>query len=131
MNKKGFTLVELLFVVVLMAIIAMITMPNIFEMLDSSKTKKYEEYEKILVENLKLYNIDKKEELWVNGAASISISGTDLLQFNPDINIDGCQINELNIIRTNNNYQYSVCLACQYDKNDATKIIYYPTNCNE
>lgn len=41
MNKKGFTLVELIAVVVIMAIIAMIATPNIISLIDNGKRSDY------------------------------------------------------------------------------------------
>ena len=116
MNNKGFTLIELLFVVVLMAIIAMITMPNIFEMLGESKETKYEEYEKLVIENLKLYNIDHRQDLWNGNTNPVTIDSSVLLAFNPDINIEGCTIKSSKISKSGSNYTYSVCLQCEEDK---------------
>ena len=41
MNKKGFTLIELIAVVVIMAIIALIATPNIVNMMDRGKKEDY------------------------------------------------------------------------------------------
>ena len=128
MNKKGFTLIEILFVVVLMAIIATITMPNIFKMLQSSKEKKYEEYEKLLIENMKLYNIDHKEELWGDNNEPKTITYQELLTTNSDINIEGCTVNKLTISRSGSTYVYSVCMHCPTDDDSN---FYYPKNCQE
>lgn len=135
MNKKGFTLIEILFVVVLMAIIATITMPNIFKMLQSSKDKKYAEYEKLLIENLKLYNIDHKEALWGTNNEVKTIGYLDLLTVNPDIDIEGCRASDsgkdpvLSISKSGNQYTYTVCMYCQ-SSNDSEPF-YYPKNCQK
>ena len=42
MNKKGFTLVELILIITLMAVISVIVIPNILDALSSSKQQKYE-----------------------------------------------------------------------------------------
>ena len=49
MNKKGFTLIELIAVVVIMAIIAMIATPNIINMIDSGNKGKYISDAKIFI----------------------------------------------------------------------------------
>lgn len=41
MNKKGFTLIELIAVVVIMSIIAIIATPNIINMIDKGKKDQY------------------------------------------------------------------------------------------
>lgn len=41
MNKKGFTLIELIAVVVIMSIIAVIATPNVINMMDTGNNKKY------------------------------------------------------------------------------------------
>ena len=49
MDKKGFTLIELIAVVVIMAIIAMIATPNIINMIDSGNKGKYISDAKIFI----------------------------------------------------------------------------------
>lgn len=125
-NKKGFTLIELILVIVLISAVALITLPNIFDMLNSGKDKKYVEFEKLLIENLKLYNIDHKEELWdftfTSEEKEIPYDQAEnglqpLLSSNPDINLDNCTVvnGGLKIARTNGQYNYSVCMHCEMD----------------
>ena len=115
MNKKGFTLVEMLLVVVLIAVVTSITMPNIYKMLNKSKTDKVDEYLKIVKENLKMYNIDNKED-WVSDG-TYAVEYNDLKKINPDIsNIeDICTSSILEITKQDNKYTYKVCLNCIID----------------
>ena len=55
MNKKGFTLVELLAVIVIMALIMGLAFPAVTGMINSSNQKKYEAYEKSMTEYAKAY----------------------------------------------------------------------------
>ncbi len=119
MNKKGFSLVEMLLVLVLMAIVSMIILPNISKMTSSSKEKEIEGYLKILEENLNLYVIDKKESIsWNNDKANITFD--ELKKVNPDIKIEKCSVDKLLITRiakesTMNdvyNYKFSICIVC-------------------
>ncbi len=64
MNKKGFTLVELMLVIVIIGIISVITIPNIMEALDDSRTEGGSTMEKTLKKQLELYNTDKEEDMW-------------------------------------------------------------------
>ena len=126
MNKKGFSLVEMLLVLVLIAIVSMIVLPNISKMTSSSKEKEIEGYLKLLEENLNLYVIDKKESIvWNNNQTEITYD--ELKKVNPDIKIDKCVVDKLLITRTEQEtvsdkqetvsditykYNYSICITC-------------------
>ena len=126
MNKKGFSLVEMLLVLVLIAIVSMIVLPNISKMTSSSKEKKIDGYLKLLEENLNLYVIDKKESIvWNNNQTEITYD--ELKKVNPDIKIDKCVVDKLLITRTEQEtvsdkqetvsditykYNYSICITC-------------------
>lgn len=115
-NKNGFTLAEVLVVVVLLAVIALITVPSVMKILNSNKDKQYEEYEKVLKDNLKIYAIDHSEELFVNGNSSVGVSYDELLQANPDINVGDCTNIKLKIENNSGKYNYNVCMACEKDE---------------
>ena len=119
MNKKGFSLVEMLLVLVLIAIVSMIVLPNISKMTSSSKEKEIEGYLKLLEENLNLYVIDKKESIvWNNNKTEITFD--ELKKVNPDIKIDKCVVDKLLITREEQEtlsnitykYNYSICITC-------------------
>lgn len=100
MNKKGFTLVELILVIVIIGIISAITIPNIMESLDESKKEGAKNVEKLLKENLELYNTDNEVDLWCLDPGCTNteenpknINITDLLDKNPDINMGECLLN--------------------------------------
>lgn len=60
MNKKGFTLVELIAVVVIMAIIAMIATPNIISMIDKGKKEDFVSNAEIFMSKaVYMYKLDK------------------------------------------------------------------------
>ena len=63
MNKKGFTLTELLVVIVILGIIAMITVPIINNAIADSRKKTYEEQERSIVNAAKLYMANYSTEL--------------------------------------------------------------------
>lgn len=121
MNKKGFSLVEMLLVLVLIAIVSAIVLPSIMKMTSSSKEKEIEGYKKIITENLNMYVIDKEKSISWNGNTAI-ISLEELKKVNPDIDISDCSIknDSLTIERTIKsttidevyNYSFDFCLTC-------------------
>lgn len=65
MNKKGFTLVELLAVIAIMALIAGISVPNIINMLDKGKQEDFIKDAKSIVAKAKYrYNMEKYKDMF-------------------------------------------------------------------
>lgn len=139
MNKKGFTLVELLLVLVIIGIIGAVTIPNIIESLDESKAKGGESVEQLLEKNLELYNIDNEEDLWdvENCVPQINRPEIEeLYNMNPDIDMGQCLLqdgNSLIIERfcdvQNNNkisYKYSAEIVCNKDFDSEGKKVANP-----
>ena len=63
MNKKGLTLVEMLLVVVLIAVIGLIVLPNISKMLNQADDKEVVGKAKLLRETLRMYVKDNEDTL--------------------------------------------------------------------
>ena len=113
MRNKGFTLVEIIVVIVFIAIISMVALPGIMKVLDKGKTSKYEEYETILKHNLELYNLDNEVDLWADESMrNVNVKSTQLKTSNQDINLGNCKISKLLISKNNNNYDYNACIEC-------------------
>ena len=148
MNKKGLTLVELLLVMVIIAIIGVIAIPNIIESLNASRGKSGESMEKLITENLQLYNTDNEVDLWsekYTTPSCVSFSNLDIIKkANQDIKLGECRLvnpNPMVIKRVGlHKYEYYVRLVCgknmpssdvinsnQYTKTDAyyNKNAYY------
>ena len=117
-NKRGFTLVEVLLVIVIISIITLLVMPNISDILSTGKNKKYKTIEDMVRTSLELYNIDYKEDLWSNEYTNVETYDVEdpktiIKQANPDLDLDGCVINKLKITRTGTDtFTYDVCISC-------------------
>ncbi len=117
-NKRGFTLVEVLLVIVIISIITLLVMPNISDILSTGKKKKYKTIEDMVRTSLELYNIDYKEDLWSNEYTNVETYDVEdpetiIKQANPDLDLDGCVINKLKITRTGTDtFTYDVCISC-------------------
>lgn len=75
MNNKGFTLTELIVVMVLIGIISLIAFPAIDKLQTQNQKEIYYEYEKVLKVGAKLYVDQYSRDLWSqgeNGCRSIS-----------------------------------------------------------
>lgn len=137
MKNKGFTLVELILVVVILGILSAIVIPGIMKSLNESRRDSGESIEKILKENLELYNIDHKDDIWCSENSkddglendtglntnckkpgdSHIVSVSDLYSTNPDIDMGECLLqnsNSLKIIRddSGDKFKYEVKIVC-------------------
>lgn len=121
MNKKGFTLVELILIITLMAVISVLVIPNILEALSSSKQQKYESLYKLVEKNMKLYNDKYSADLWNNENTSFDfceesnncINGVNKLkESGSDLTLDDCIINTMTITKNDTKYQYNLTMTC-------------------
>ena len=63
MNKKGFTLMELVAAFVIMAFIMMIILPGIEEIIDSNDDDMYKSYEKMMIEYARVSPLKKTKSI--------------------------------------------------------------------
>lgn len=137
MKNKGFTLVELILVVVILGILSAIVIPGIMKSLNESRRDSGESIEKVLKENLELYNIDHKDDIWCSenskddglendpglnkkckkpGESDI-VSISDLYSTNPDIDMGECLLQDSNSLKITRDYsgdkfKYEVKIVC-------------------
>ena len=136
MNKKGFTLVELILVVVILGIISVIVFPGIMKSLNQSKVNSAKSIEKVLRENLELYNIDHKDDIWCNDDSTDNSNCKDknqteivtiqeLYNTNPDIDMGKCLLQDdasLQITKKENGtFSYTVKIVCGNNLDDTNK----------
>lgn len=78
--KKGFTLVELLVVIVILGLIAMVVYPAIVKVINDSKESAYETQEKIIIKAAKEWAVEHPSELPSDESTTGSVCLTTLLQ---------------------------------------------------
>jgi len=79
MNKKGFTLVELLAVIVILGILALITTPVVINIIDDSKNKAYEEQKRLVEGAAERWGVNNLKKLPTTDGASCYITTETLL----------------------------------------------------
>lgn len=132
MNKKGFTLIEMLIVLLIIAIVMVVAIPAVRNLVYNSNETKYEQLETMVMEAIKLYVNDYRGELANSVGDCFSVSYSSLINKGyieeEDIHCTG------NIIvdrRENSGYEYELYLTC---KNDNGKVVHetletIPSNC--
>ena len=141
MKNKGFTLVELILVVVIMGIISAIVIPSIMKGLSDSEKQGGKSVEELLINNLKLYNDDNKFDIWCSENNDIGecqgnndpwiVSIDNLYAFNPDINMGECLLQDkdsLYITNTEKGFTYTAKIVCsknykEYKDDKTGKIV--------
>ena len=115
MNKKGFTLIELISVVIILTVATAILMPNLVKYLNKNREESAKSIEKLLINNLELYNTDKEQDLWKDNKTCITVSIEELLEQNKNIDLGECLLtNEkaLTITKENDTYKYYANITC-------------------
>ena len=116
MNKKGFTLVELLLVIVILGIITALTMPEFISAISESQTRKEKHLETLIKQELDMLNKDVGEyDFWCGTKCGTTGETLDLIEteyvnkIKRDIDLDGCEIETLIIVK---NGSHEVELEC-------------------
>ena len=119
MSKKGFTLTELLVVVVILGIIAGLSIPLIRNLSATFEKKKYESYSNSVLAAGKLYTDAYSEDLFGHneyGCAYITYDKLVERRLLKDIEIDGVSCNSNNtyirVIKQKEKYGYKTYLEC-------------------
>jgi prepilin-type N-terminal cleavage/methylation domain-containing protein len=117
-KRQGFTLVELLAVIVILAIILVIAIPNIMKLIDKMKLDAYKRNEELLVNATRNYLAGNPDKAPVNIGDVVTIQLSELQSNNiidniKDIKSNNNCIGEVTIIkRSANEYAYSPYLEC-------------------
>ena len=124
MNKKGFTLTELLVVVVILGIIAGMAIPLIRSLSGTFTKKKYENYKDSVLSAAKLYVDSYDEDLFGHeeyGCATITYEQLVKRNLIKDIEVDGMSCNSQNtyvmVVKQGNKHVYAPYVSCGHEKN--------------
>lgn len=118
MNNKGFTLVELLAVIVLLSLTMLLIFPSVRSIYSSNQNKQYETYEDMMINYVKV--IPKYKE-----KSYICLSDLDMKKINDNISCNGyvnisnmksyitCK-NESKTVYTSSGIENSILAKCTY-----------------
>ena len=130
MSYKGFTLVELLVVIVILGVVTGITIPIIRNTQENTEESKYSTYASTLLSGAKLYLNSYEEDLFGHHDSGCSyVSFKQLLEKKmiKDIDIEGISCNSestfVKIIKLNGRYSYSYYMGCGEKEQDKAKSV--------
>ncbi len=128
LNKKGFTLVELLVAISVLAVVMIIALPQISNVKNTNQTTKYKKYAESIVSSAKLYTDSYAEDMFGNnksGCVDVPYSELRNKDLVKDIKIDGATCNNsstyIRVRKANDHYFYERAISCK-DKNG--KVVY-------
>lgn len=131
MNKKGFTLVELLAVVVIMGVLALIAIPNVTRILERGKKEQYISDAKEMISKAKYQFKINDTELSSGACNKYSLEVIDITNdYDPYWNKEETEADNhkydlasyVNVCNSNGTYKYSVKLFSNYSG------LYYSNN---
>jgi prepilin-type N-terminal cleavage/methylation domain-containing protein len=116
MNKRGFTLIELIAVIVLISSIALVTTVAIGKYTSYGFTSLDDQLEKQLVLSAKSYFSDNKKKLITNDKVIIKYeelkSNNYITNDLVDSNGNSCYNSYVVVTKNNKKYKYTGCISC-------------------
>jgi len=138
MNKKAFTLVELMGVITILGLISLLIAPTIVNQIRNSKDKIDEVTLKLIYSATDLYLDSKENEYPKNKGSIYCLKLGDLVDngklSSPVLNSNGDEISLDRIIAvnvTNNNYNYSMPSSCEYNQTYQNGVMVSTNSCIE
>lgn len=121
MNKKGFTLIELIATIVIMALILIMVMPSITALINNNEDKSYEYYGDSLMEAAEIFVGREGEDITSLGTLNFTgcidityqdLINSDLIKPYSDENIN-CTNTKVRYTKERNKESYSINLTCR------------------
>lgn len=106
MSKKGFTLVELIGVIVILALLALLITPTVNKLLKEQKQKVYDAQMKIVLNAAKNYVADKQDTLDISDSG-LALSVSDLY--------NNGYLNKDKVINPSTNKEFKNCVLVKWD----------------
>ena len=134
-NKKGFTLVELLVAIAILGIIMVLAIPQMLWLRDNNKNAKYEKYAESILTSGKLYTDSYGRDMFGNnnsGCYDIPYENLESKNLAKDINIDEITCNTfagdgvtpstfVRVFKSQDIYLYDIAIKCV---DNTGKVIY-------
>ncbi len=116
MKKKGFTLTELLGVIIILGLIALIIFPNVNKSIRNSKKKLYDRQVGLIEENARKWGVDHASMLPESGAYYLEltelikggyITGKEIKDPRDESTMNGCVVIGYNAVYSQYDYKYT------------------------
>ena len=122
-TKKGFTLIEMIVVIILIGLIVVVAIPSVIKLMTAQTNEKYETHRKLVKEALDLYTIRYKGTFDNYPSATTYRINYDVL-VNEDLIVeDGVECRGYIDLtkKKSNSYTYEYYLKCSEDFDDPNK----------
>ena len=100
LNKKGFTLIEVLTVIIVISLIMMVGFPALLNIMNKNNDELYKSYEKLMIEYVKAGDYQDRDRVYLS-----ELEGLDQVK-------EKCTTGYVDIIRSTTPYVYQAHITC-------------------